>query len=367
MSPNPIRILMLFTIMNRGGAETMTMNYLRKIDRTKVIFDFLVRRREKGAYDDEIERLGGRIHRLKMSSPTEISRFFDRHPEYTMVHGHCSELGWLVYREAHRRGFDFIAAHAHNSPRGFDAKSPVRHLLKHAMRPHLTHCFTCGDDAARWLFGPRLSKEAVFLPNAVDTAALAFDPAARAAVRRTHVWDGRTVVGHVGRFSAQKNHRLLLDIFAHLRHLDPTALLVLIGGGGQTERRTRERVKRLGLTGHVRFMGIRTDIARLLQGIDVFLFPSRFEGLSVAMLEAQAAGLPVVCSDGIPRQGIVLPDLVTSLPLTAAPATWAGHVLRAAHTDSRTDRRAAMTAAGFDIDNNSQWLQKFYTAQSRPR
>ncbi len=344
----------------------MVMNYFRKLDRQKVTFDFLVRRPERGAYDDEIESLGGRIHRLKISNPRAISRFFDLHPEYTMVHGHCSELGWLVYREAHRRGFDFVAAHAHNSPRGFDLKSPVRHLLKHAIRPHLTHCFTCGDEAARWLFGSRLSRGAIFLPNAVDTAALAHDPAMRRSVRRNEGWTGRTVVGNVGRFSAQKNHRFIVDIFAHLHRLDPTALLVLVGGGGDTERRTRERVRRLGLTNDVRFMGTRADIATLLQGIDVFLFPSLFEGLSVAMLEAQAAGLPVVCSDAIPRQGIVLPDLVTPLPLTAAPAVWAERVLHSVRTTRRTDRRAAMSAAGFDINTNSQWLEKFYTTHSRP-
>ncbi len=344
----------------------MVMNYFRKLDRQKVTFDFLVRRPGRGAYDDEIEQLGGRIHRLSMANPVAVSRFFDLHPEYTMIHGHCSELGYLVYREARRRGFDFIAAHAHNSPRGFDPKMPLRHLLKHAMRPHLTHCFSCGDEAARWLFGSRLSREAIFLPNAVDTAALAHDPFMRRAVRRDEGWKGRTVVGNVGRFSAQKNHRFLIDIFAQLRRLDPTALLVLVGGGGGTERRTRERVRRLGLTENVRFMGVRPDIATLLQGMDVFLFPSRFEGLSVAMLEAQAAGLPVVCSDAIPRQGIVLPDLVAALPLSVATSTWADHVLQAARRSRRTDRRAEMTAAGFDITSNAQWLEKFYTTQSRP-
>jgi glycosyltransferase involved in cell wall biosynthesis len=364
-SAGPIRVLMLFTIMNRGGAETMVMTYFRKMDRSRVMFDFLVRRRERGAYEDEIESLGGRVWRLPMFNPAAVADFFDRHPEYTMVHGHCSELGYFVYREAHRRGFRFVAAHAHNSPRGWDIKTPVRGVLKRAMRPHLTHCFTCGDEAARWLFGARLSREAIFLPNAVDTGTLVCDPAARDEVRRLHGWDGRFVVGNVGRFSSQKNHLFLIDVFAHIVRLEPSALLALVGGGGEMERRVRERVRIRGLADNVVFMGSRSDVAKLLQGMDVFVFPSKFEGLSVAMLEAQAAGIKVVNSTAIPRQGTIVPELVESIPPRLGPAVWAERILRATAGHTPRDRRAEIREAGFDIDTNAQWLQDLYLTAGR--
>ena len=125
----PIRILMLFTIMNRGGAETMVMNYYRNVDRTKVQFDFMVHREERGAYDDEIEALGGRIYRMMPLHPftfgkyqQQIKDFFDEHPEYKIIHGHCSELGYFVYKEANKRGVPVIIAHAHNPKAFIDSK-----------------------------------------------------------------------------------------------------------------------------------------------------------------------------------------------------------------------------------------------------
>lgn len=152
----PIRILMLFTIMNRGGAETMVMNYYRHIDRNRVQFDFMVHRQERGAYDDEIEAMGGKIYRMIPLHPftfntyrKQISDFFDQHPEYRIIHGHCSESGYFVYREAAGRRVPVIIAHAHNAHALFDTKWLFRTYFKHAMRPYLTQGFTCGKEAAR--------------------------------------------------------------------------------------------------------------------------------------------------------------------------------------------------------------------------
>ena len=350
----------------------MVMNYFRTIDRTKVVFDFLVHREEAGAYEEEAKALGARIFRLPPLVPTHIrqyrravSDFFDAHPEYTIIHGHCSELGYFIYKEAHSRGVGFIAAHAHNSPKGFDLKIPVRNTLKRLMRPYLTHRFTCGAESARWLFGKRLSKDAVFLPNAINAGSFAFDAGIRAEVRRDNNWDGRFVVGNVGRFSHQKNHLFLVDIFARVLAEEPSALLVLVGSGGDMEGKLHEKIAMLGIGGSVIFMGGRTDINRLLQGMDVFLFPSLFEGLSLAQLEAQASGIKIINSTSIPEQGTVIPELVRSLPLKLDAGAWAEAVLREGRNYRRRDMTPEITKAGFDINNNSEWLQNFYITQSR--
>ena len=166
----PQRVLMVFTIMNRGGAETMVMNYYRRMDRGKLQFDFLVHRDTPGIYEEEIRRLGGRIYRLPpitlrglAAYQEKIAAFFDGHPEYRMVHGHCSELGYWVYREAAARNIPFIAAHAHSSPVGIDKNSLFRFVLKHLMRPCLTHRFTCNELCGRWLFGRRGARDALSL------------------------------------------------------------------------------------------------------------------------------------------------------------------------------------------------------------
>lgn len=362
---------MVFTILNRGGAETMVMNYFRAIDRSKVTFDFLVHRREKGAYEDEIERLGGRIFRLPalnalnmFSYNKAVSRFFDTHPEYRMVHGHCSELGYFIYRQAHKRGFEFIAAHAHNSPAGFDLKMPFRNMLKHLMRPHLTHYFTCGQESARWLFGHKLAKKAIFLPNAIDARLFSFDSAKREEVRLQQGWNQRFVVGNISRFSPQKNHTFLIDVFVEILRREPSALLVLVGSGGSLKERIKEKAERLGIGDNVRFMGIRSDIPELLQGMDVFVFPSFFEGLGIAQLEAQATGIRVINSTAIPQEGIIIPEIVDLLALSLSAHEWAEKTLQATKKHQRKDRYEEIAQSGFDIHKNALWLQEIYIAQS---
>jgi len=363
---------MLFTILNRGGAETMVINYLRKIDRTKVTFDFVVHRQERGAYDDEIESMGCKIFRFPplrlmniFSYKKFVSDFFDIHPEYDMIHGHCSELGYYIYKEAYRRGLKFIAAHAHNAPRGFDLKTPARNILKKAMRPYLTHYFTCSRGSAKWLFGKRLSEKTTLFPNAIDTRLFQFNPIRRKEIRIRNGWNGQLIIGNVSRFSHQKNHLFLLDIFAEIIRIEPSALLILIGSGGEQENKVKEKSLQLGLTKNIRFMGSRTDISDMLQGMDLFLFPSYFEGLSVAQLEAQASGLKIVNSTGISQEGVIIPELVESLSLKLSAKEWAEKVLHVIKAYKRKNRLQEIVEAGFDINKSSEWLQNLYMTESR--
>ena len=235
----PQRVLMVFTIMNRGGAETMVMNYYRHMDRSRLQFDFLVHRETPGIYEEEIRRLGGRIYRLPpitlrglAAYQEKIAAFFDGHPEYKLVHGHCSELGYWVYREAAARNIPFIAAHAHSSPVGIDKNSLFRFVLKHLMRPCLTHRFTCNELCGRWLFGRRGARDAIVVRNAIDAGRFTYSPEVRERVRKEMGWEGRLVVGHIGNFSWPKNHEFLLCVFRALLAVRPDALLALGGSGG---------------------------------------------------------------------------------------------------------------------------------------
>ena len=348
------------------------MNYLRKIDRTRVIFDFVVHRQERGAYDNEVESMGCRIFRFPplrflhtFSYRKFVSDFFDTHPEYDMIHGHCSELGYYIYKEAHRRGLKFIAAHAHNEPSGFDMKIPVRNILKRVMRPYLTHCFTCGHGSAEWLFGKQLAAKSIFLPNAIDARSFEFHPERREEIRSRNRWDGQLVIGNVSRFSYQKNHLFLLDIFAGIVCRQPDALLVLVGSGGEQENKVKNKVFRLGLKDKVRFMGSRADIPDLLQGMDIFIFPSHFEGLGIAQLEAQASGLKVLNSTGVPRDGVVVPELVDFLSLKQPASEWADKALQVVENKNRKDCSYEIINMGFDININPEWLQNLYLTESR--
>ena len=315
--------------------------------------------------------MGGKIYRMIPLHPftfntyrKQISDFFDQHPEYRIIHGHCSESGYFVYREAAGRRVPVIIAHAHNAHALFDTKWLFRTYFKHTMRPYLTQGFTCGKEAARWLFGNELGKKAILQRNAIDTFLYRFDEAVRLEVRQElHLSKDVTVVGHVGRFNRQKNHEFLLEVFhKYVQEFNPTAHLLLVGTG-ELQKAIQKKVQQFRLTDQVHLLGGRPDVNCLLQAMDLFLFPSFMEGLSVSMVEAQCAGLPCVVSDRIPREA-ALTDQVSFLSLETAPRQWACEIERVRCMASRrTGYYQQIADAGYDIVKNAEWLQNYYLGQ----
>ena len=154
----PERVLVLDTVMDRGGAESITMNYLRAMDRTQVTYDFLVNREYKGAYEDEIERLGGRVYRMCPMYPQffprykrEFRAFLRSHPEYRIIHSNLEERSYFPLRIAYEEGVPVRIAHAHNRPVGYDLKSLFREYFRLRLPRYVTHRFACGPEAGAWL------------------------------------------------------------------------------------------------------------------------------------------------------------------------------------------------------------------------
>ena len=194
--------------------------------------------------------------------------------------------------------------------------------------------------------------------NAIDVAAYSYDPEKCIEMRQKLGLENELIVGHVGRFNPQKNHPFLLDIFAVLLKKEPNAVLILVGGGEDMPK-IQAKAQALGVAEHVRFLGIRSDVADLMQAMDVFVFPSLYEGLPVTMVEAQAAGLPCIISDKVPPECILTDGLVDALPLSAEPEAWAEKMLEKREVP-RTDRRSEIAAHGFDITTEAVKLQEFY-------
>lgn len=194
--------------------------------------------------------------------------------------------------------------------------------------------------------------------NAIDATAYSFNPKKRIEMRHQLGLADKLIIGHVGRFNPQKNHPFLLDIFAALLKKEPSAILLLVGGG-ENMLKIQAKAHALGIAEHVRFLGVRSDVADLMQAMDVFVFPSLYEGLPVTMVEAQAAGLPCIISDKIPPECILTEGLVDVMPLSASPEIWAEKIL-AKRAIPRTDRRAEIAAHGFDITTEAVKLQEFY-------
>ena len=347
--------------MERGGLESMIMNYYRYIDREKVQFDFLVHRQERAAFDDEIESLGGIIYRLPRLVPwsksylSALNRFFDEHPEYKVVHVHQDCLSSVILKVAAQHNVSVRVAHSHSANQDKNLKYPVKLWYKRSISKYATNLFACGEDAGDWMFG---GEPFQIINNAIDVAAYTYAPNKRQEMRRQLGLENELTIGHVGRFNQPKNHPFLLDIFAVLLKKAPDAILLLVGGG-ENMPKIQAKAHALGIAEHVRFLGVRSDVADLMQAMDMFVLPSLYEGLPVTMVEAQAAGLPCIISDKVPPECILTEGLVDVMPLSASPETWAEKIL-AKRAIPRTDRRAEIVAHGFDINTEAVKLQEFY-------
>lgn len=370
----PERVLVLDTVMDRGGAETMTMNYLRHMDRSVLTYDFLVNRDYRAAYEDEIERLGGRIYRMCPMYPQYFGRykaqfraFLRKHPEYRIIHSNLEERSYFALRIAAEANVPVRIAHAHNRPVGFDVKSLFREYFRLRLPKYVTHMFACGQEAGDWLFGKENRGRVIQQRNAIDTSQYRYDAGTAAEVRNEFgVNDSRTfVLGHVGRFFPQKNHAFLIEVFAALHSMNPNSVLWLVGGGERDDalkNAIRQRCDELGLRDAVWFLGVRSDVPRIMQGMDAFVLPSLYEGLPVTMVEAQASGLPCTISDRVPRQCDVT-GTVQVVSLDDAATVWAERILdQAARRDpaNRGGGAKAVETAGYDIVSNAAWLQRFY-------
>lgn len=357
----PVRVLQVVTHMERGGLETMLMNYYRHMDRSKVQFDFLVHRQQRAAYDDEIEALGGIIHRLPRLVPWSVSyrralnAFFADHPEYRIVHVHQDCLSAVILKAAKNNGVPVRIGHSHSSSQDKDLKYPIKLLYKRLIPRFATDLFACGEKAGDWMFG---TARYHVIKNAIDAAAYSYHaPTAQRVRSELGIEADAWVVGHVGRFSYPKNHKFLVEIFGHLHQKEPKARLLLVGDG-DLRSQTEEAVRALGLEHAVIFTGIRSDVPVLMQAMDLFLFPSLYEGVPLTMIEAQAAGLPCCISDRVPIE-CKLTESVCQISLKQTAAQWAEEIIAAADS-CRGDTLEMIRNAGYDINSNAHWLQNYY-------
>ena len=355
-----LRILQVVTHMNRGGLETMLMNYYRHIDRTQVQFDFLTHRPYDGDYGEEIKALGGKIYHLSRLNPfsgrykNELRQFFKEHPEYQIIHVHQDCLSSVILKEAEKCGVPVRIAHSHNANQDHNLKYAIKMYFRRFIPKYATDLFACSGEAGKWMFGDAPFK--VF-NNAIDAQSYAFNVEKRNKSRKElGVCDTTLLVGHVGRFSPQKNHSFLIDIFYEIQKRTEAKLLLV--GDGELRADIEKKIADLKLQDKVIMTGVRSDVADLLQAMDVFVFPSHYEGLPVTMIEAQASGLPCLISDKVPIE-CKKTDLVRQISLNASANIWATAAIDAAKIDRRSTYEEIKNA-GFDIAENARKMQQYY-------
>lgn len=360
----PIRVLQVVVSMDAGGIETMLMNYYRNIDRSKVQFDFLLHCKHKSHYEDEILSLGGRIYRVPSYHPNELLKykkalktFFKEHTEYKVVHSHIKFYGLYVLKAAKKAGVPVRIAHSHTANKfyKFNKTLPFRIYTRFWFKYQYTHVYACSPEAAEYM-APK--KPYTIMHNAIDASAFRFNNEERICLRKKlNLTDDALLIGHVGRFTAEKNHIFILNVFQEILKLRDNVHLLLIGSGKLYDE-IIQKAKDMRIYDHIIFTGVRKDIPSLMSAMDIFVFPSIFEGFGISLVEAQNSDLPCVISDTFTKASIIS-DKVTILSLKDSPMQWANSIVNQKIT-KRKDCTQTTINAGLDIKSNAKQLENFY-------
>ncbi|PAV31556.1 glycosyl transferase family 1 [Virgibacillus profundi] len=362
---SPLRVLHVVVNMNRGGAETLIMNLYRNMDRTKVQFDFLTYK--EGAFDAEIKALGGKVHRIPYITEAGhrgfirgLRNFLRSNPDYKIIHSHMDKMSGFVLRAARKENVPIRIAHSHNteSEGNFLART-YKWYAGSQVQAYATHYYACSKAAANWLFKNK-ARKAFILKNGIETNLFQYCQETRKSIRsELKINEDTLVLGHVGRFSPQKNHLFLLDIFAEVNKKLPDSVLVL-AGDGPLKTELKEKVTALKLDKKVRFLGIREDIHKLLQAFDLFVFPSFHEGLPVTLIEAQGSGLSCFISDTITNEVDMKVGLIKHLPL-ANKEKWIKQITDFnKNKQTRKINQQALNNQGYDIRKTAELTQTSY-------
>ena len=358
----PTRVLHVVTTMNRGGLETMLMNYYRYIDRNLVQFDFLVHRDSESDYEQEILSLGGRIYHLPRLNPfsihyhKELDSFFKNHPEYQIVHVHQDCMSSIALKAAYKNHIPVRIAHSHSSSQDKNIKYLIKRYFMRSIPQYATHLFACGEEAGNWMFN---GANYQIVKNAIDSKLFSYNKNIRNKIRKEFNFsNNQMVIGHVGRFNYPKNHEFLIEIFNEVHKIINDSKLLLVGTG-VLEDEIRKKVNELSLTDDVIFFGNRNDVNDLMQAMDIFVFPSHYEGLPVTLVEAQASGLPIIKSNYVPDQCIMTPNVYT-LSLSNSSKEWANKIIDIMKEYKRTDASHYIIENKYDVSANAKWLEKFY-------
>lgn len=367
---NVIRVAHVIGKWLGGGVESVVMNYYRYIDKSKIQFDFICDEDSTNIPYEEIENLGGKVilippYQKVLKYHKELKRVL-KQGKYKIVHSHINTLSVFSLFAAKCAGVPVRIAHSHSTT---NKKEKKKNLIKQVLRPFsklfATDYMCCSELAGRWLFGNKEydNGNVYLLNNAIDLDKFKYDEEKRKEKRKElNIEDSTLVIGHVGRFVEQKNHRFLIDIFNEVHKQKEDSILLLAGQGPLMEE-MQEKVKALGIENSVKFLGQRNDINELYQAFDVFCLPSLYEGLPVVGVEAQATGLLCILSDDMTKETKVL-ESTKFLSLNQSAKEWTDNIIEKYNTYKRTKTRKEISNNGFDITNETSKLEDFYRKKS---
>lgn len=362
-----IRILHVIGSMNCGGAENLIMNLLRNKNNDNIVFDFLVHTNDKGFFDDEIISNGGRIYTINrfcgfniISYYSQAKKFFQTHKEYRIVHGHIGSSAALYLHAAKECGC-FTIAHSHSAGNGISSiHDLLYYCLSYPTRYIADYLFGCSTEAGINRYGNMAKNSKIYsnFHNAINTKRFEYNEGVRRIIRKQLNIDDCFVVGTVGRITEAKNPFFTIDLVKELVKKHPNIMFLWVGDG-ELESDVKEQISRNKLNEYFKLVGRQKNVEEYLMAMDIFVFPSKWEGLPTSVIEAQASGLKCVISANITKE-VKVTSLVTMLSINHGVHEWVT-TIEETHTEKRESPINEISESGYDITQQSKWLMDFYT------
>ncbi|MPQ42298.1 glycosyltransferase family 1 protein [Clostridium tarantellae] len=367
-----IKILQVVGGMNIGGTETMLMNLYRQFN-NGIQFDFISYYDEEAYYDNEIRSLGGKVIRLKAPNKVgmikaikDLMEAIKENGPYEAIHTHTLFNCGISVLAGKLAGVKVRVSHAHTT---FDNNnSLVKKIYMNTMRTLIKSCSTdflaCSDNAGKYLFGETITTNDRYkkLPNYIDYMKFINCNDKESIRKEFNIGKDDIVIGHVGRFMDAKNHRFIVQIISDLAKKNNKIKCLLVGEG-HLKKDINDQVKRLGLQNNVYFLGIRKDIPKILKILDVFLFPSTYEGLGLVLLEAQASGISCLVSEAIQPEADLGVGLFNKLYLNEGSEKWSSEILNIINNKTIVDKEILKNSfenKGYNINDITNNLKDIY-------
>ena len=361
-----IRVAIIAGKVDSGGKKNLIMEYYRHMNRNEVQFDFICDSDSQAIPKEEIESLGGKVYVIApyqniLKNMYDMKKIFKKN-NYFVVHAYNSTMNLFSLYVAKRCGIPVRISESLSMAHDGDWKTVIKKILRIMSKWFANYYISCGEDCGRWQFGNKLynlGKVDVF-KTVINTKFNAYNPELRYKTRREFGWEDKIVIGHIGRFTAQKNSVHMIEIFASVANKEPRAVLCLIGDG-ELKDDMMSKIKELGIENQVDYLGRREDIQQFYNAMDCFILPSLYEGLPVVGLEAESCGLPMFFSTEVTREANAC-ELGHFIALNESVDVWAEQILKACKDNIPIRRSHAdeVFNAGFDSASEAIRMQKYY-------
>ncbi len=358
----------MLSSLGGGGVQKMLYNYYTHMNRDIIQFDFIVHGEKVGMFEEKFREMGSKIYHVKpkkeglFQNLCQLRKIIYSKPKYDVVHCHQNLISFIPLYFAKKAGINVRIAHSHTTFSANELGGRIKDsVFRFLLINNANKFVACGVDAAKCLYGKKISinGEVSIIHNAVDESLYRYNPLIREEVRRELYLEDKYVIGHVGRFSEEKNHKFILQIFEEVYHLNKNAVLLLIGDG-ELEHKIKQLACSLEANNNILFLGLRNDVARLYQAMDVFLLPSHHEGFPVALVEAQVAGLKCFVSTTVPQETNIA-ALVEYIDLKDGPKVWADKILNSKTSLNRGEK--TLDNKEYNIVQVTDRLTKLYLTE----